>query len=310
MFKIKFLIYLTFFFLIYNKSLLSIENKILVKVENEIITTIDVENESRYLLSLNKNISNFSKQEIFEISKKSMIREKIKNIEIKKNFIDPKVPDNYLKGILKSVYQKIKIENLDNFKKYLKENNVDYNHVKKKLESEALWNELIIAKFSSKITIDKKEIRKRINVNNNKFSKSFLISEIFIENSNSNETQLIYDEIKKTIENESFEKAALTFSSSNTSSSGGNLGWIQEETLNEKLKNILSKMSENEITSPIVVPGGFMILKINQIKKEKKNQNIEQEVLKIMNIKKNNQLNQFSKMYFNKIKKNLLINEL
>ena len=69
-------------------------------------------------------------------------------------------------------------------------------------------------------------------------------------------------------------------------------------------------MSENEITSPIVVPGGFMILKINQIKKEKKNQNIEQEVLKIMNIKKNNQLNQFSKMYFNKIKKNLLINEL
>ena len=310
MFKIKFLIYLTFFFLIYNKSLLSIENKILVKVENEIITTIDVENESRYLLSLNKNISNFSKQEIFEISKKSMIREKIKNIEIKKNFIDPKVPDNYLKGILKSVYQKIKIENLDNFKKYLKENNVDYNHVKKKLESEALWNELIIAKFSSKISIDEKEIRKRINVNNNKFSKSFLISEIFIENSNSNETQLIYDEIKKTIENESFEKAALTFSSSNTSSSGGNLGWIQEETLNEKLKNILSKMSENEITSPIVVPGGFMILKINQIKKEKKNQNIEQEVLKIMNIKKNNQLNQFSKMYFNKVKKNLLINEL
>ena len=269
-----------------------------------------MENESRYLLSLNKNISNFSKQEIFEISKKSMIREKIKNIEIKKNFIDPKVPDNYLKGILKSVYQKIKIENLDNFKKYLKENNVDYNHVKKKLESEALWNELIIAKFSSKITIDEKEIRKRINVNNNKFSKSFLISEIFIENSNSNETQLIYDEIKKTIENESFEKAALTFSSSNTSSSGGNLGWIQEETLNEKLKNILSKMSENEITSPIVVPGGFMILKINQIKKEKKNQNIEQEVLKIMNIKKNNQLNQFSKIYFNKVKKNLLINEL
>lgn len=68
-------------------------------------------------------------------------------------------------------------------------------------------------------------------------------------------------------------------------------------------------MSENEITNPIVVPGGFIILKINQIKKEKKNQNIEQEVLKIMNIKKNNQLNQFSKIYFNKVKKNLLINE-
>ena len=310
MFKIKFIIYLTFFFLIYNKSLLSIENKILVKVENEIITTIDVENESRYLLSLNKNISNFTKQEIFEISKKSMIREKIKNIEIKKNFIDPKVPDNYLKDILKSVYQKIKIENLDNFKKYLKENNVDYNHVKEKIEIEALWNELIIAKFSSKIAIDEKEIRKRINVNNDKFSKSYLISEIFIENSNSSKIKLIYDKIKKTVENEGFDKAALTFSSSNTSSSGGKLGWIQEETLNENLKNILSKMSENEITRPIAVPGGYMVLKINQIKKEKKNQNVDQEVLRIMSIEKNNQLNQFSKIYFGKVKKNLLINEL
>lgn len=309
MFKIKIIIYLTFFFLIYNKSLLSIENKILIKVENEIITTIDVENESRYLLSLNKNISNFSKEEIFEISKKSLVREKIKNIEIKKNFIDPKVPDNYLNEILKSIYQKIKIENLDNFKRYLKENNVDYNHVKEKIEIETLWNELIIAKFSSKVSINEKEIRKRINRNNDKFSKSFLISEIYIENSNSNEVQLIYEEIKKTIKNEGFDKAALIFSSSNTSSSGGKLGWIQEETLNENLKKILSKMSENEITSPIAVPGGFMVLRINEIKKERKNQDIDKEVLKIVNIEKNNQLNQFSKIYFSKVKKNLLINE-
>jgi peptidyl-prolyl cis-trans isomerase SurA len=68
-------------------------------------------------------------------------------------------------------------------------------------------------------------------------------------------------------------------------------------------------MNEGEFTKPITVPGGFMILKIDEIKKRKKNMNVEKEVKKIAKIKKNNQLNQFSKMYFNKIKKDIQISE-
>lgn len=309
MYKTKILIYFTFIFFIFNNTSFCLENKILIKIEKEIITSIDLENEIKYLLSLNKGLKDFSKKEIFEISKKSIIREKVKNIEIKKKFLNPTVPEDFIEQILKSIYQKIGIENLETFKNYLKENNIDYEYVKDKIEIETLWNELIVAKFTSKITIDEEKIRKKLTTNNKKYSKSFLVSEIFFETSSADEVQIFYNKIKKSIEKDGFDKAALTYSSSNTSSSGGEIGWIQEESLNENLKNIFFKMKEGEFTDPVTVPGGFMILKINGIKEIKKNQNIEQEVKKIINIKTNNQLNQFSKMHFNKVKKDIQINE-
>ena len=303
------LTHLVLIFFLNSTNLFSIENKVLVKIEDDIITTIDVENESKYLLILNKDIKNLKKEEIFNISKKSIIREKIQQIELLKNFKELEVPEDYLNQILKNVYQTLGINDLDTFKKYLKENSVDYNHVKKKIETEALWNQLIIVKFSSKIIINENEIRKKLNDNINNFSKSFLVSEIFFETTNADEVEILYNKIRKTIEKEGFDKAALTHSSSTTSSLGGKLGWIEEDTLNQNLKEIFDTMKEGEFTNPITIPGGFMILKIDKIKKVKKNQNIEEEVKKIANIKKNNQLNQFSKMHFNKIKKDINISE-
>ncbi len=309
MFKIKFLIYLTFIFLIFNNISFSIENKILVKIEKEIITSIDIKNEARYLLALNEGLNNFSEKEIFEISKKSIIREKVKNIEIQKQFKNPNVPDEIIDQVLKNVYQKVGIENLENFKKYLNFKNIDYDYVKERIEIETLWNELIVAKFSSKIIINENEIRKKLIANTKKYSKSFLVSEIFFATSDSKQIESIYNDIEKTIKNEGFNKAVLTYSSSSTASTGGNLGWIQEEALNKSLKNIFFKMNEDEYTKPITVPGGFLVLKINKIKEEETNQNIEKKINEIIAVKKNDQLNQFSKIHFNKIKKDIKINE-
>ena len=308
MYKKK-LISIIFIFFIFNNSSISFENKILIKIDREIVTSIDVDNETKYLLLLNPNIKNLSKEEIFNFSKKSIIREKVKKIEINKNFKNPSVPDNYIEQILKNIYQKIGIENIKIFKSYLKENNIDYEYVKDKIEIETLWNELIIAKFSSKIVIDKEEIRKKLTAESKKYSKSFLVSEIFFETSNSDQIENIYKKIAKTIKNDGFDKAVLTYSSSSTANLGGQLGWIQEETLNENLRNIFSEMNEGEFTKPIAVPAGFLVLKIDKIKEEKVNQNIEKKIDEIINYKKNDQLNQFSKMYFNKIKKNINIDE-
>ena len=132
MLKRLILTHLTIIFFFYNANSFGLENKILVKIEEDIITSIDVENESKYLLLLNKNINNLKKEEIFNISKRSIIREKIQKIQLLKNFKDLKVPEEYLSQILKNVYTKIGIDDLDTFKNYLKENSVDYNHVKKK----------------------------------------------------------------------------------------------------------------------------------------------------------------------------------
>tara|TARA_B100001063_G_scaffold77945_1_gene72429 strand:+ start:5220 stop:6152 length:933 start_codon:yes stop_codon:yes gene_type:complete len=306
----KLIVSLLFFFFIISTNTFAIENKILVKVDSEIITNIDVENEAKYLLSLNKNIKKLSDEDIFELSKKSIIKEKIQNIEIKKYFKDAKIPKEYLEQILKGIYQRIGIEDLNTFKNYLKDNNVDYDYVKNKIEIESLWNELIVTKFSSNIKINEKKIRQDLLDNNSKFLRSFLLSEIFFESSNKTEAKEIYNKIKKIIEKEGFNKAALTYSSSSTSNNGGELGWVDEASLNENLKKTFLKMNKGEFTDLITVPGGFMIIKIKDIKEVESNQNIEKKLKKIIKIKKNNQLNQFSKMHFSKIKKNIQINEL
>ena len=309
MYKKKMFIYLALIFFIFIKNTLSYENSIIAKIEKEIITSIDVENESKYLLILNENLKKFNEKEIFEISKRSIVREKIKNIEIKKKFKNPNVPKDFIEQILKSIYQNIGIENLETFKKYLNENDIEYEYVKNKIEIETLWNELIIAKFSSEIKIDQDKIRQELTTSNKKYSKSFFVLEIFFDTSDSKKIQEIYSDIEKTIRDDGFNKAVLTYSSSSTASTRGELGWIQEEALNENLKNIFYEMNEGEYTKPITVPGGFLVLKIDKIKKEKINIDIEKKINEIIKIKKDSQLNQFSKMYFNKIKKDIKINE-
>ena len=288
----------------------SLENKILFKVNNDIITSIDIEEEYKYLIALNDNLKKLSQNEIIEIAKKSIIKEKIKIIEINKNFKNPKIPDEILETILENFYRRLNIDNLDDFKKYLISKNVEYQDVKNKIEIESLWNELIIAKFSSKIQINENEIRNNLIKNQEKFSKSYLLSEIFFEISNSNQLNKKYQEIIEIIQKKGFENAAASISTSITANQGGKIGWIDEDALNENLKKILSELNDNEITGPLTMPGGFMILKINEIKKKAKKQNIENELKRIINFKKNDQLNQFSKIYFNKVKINIKIHEI
>ena len=307
--KKKFFICLGFILFIYNSYAYSIENKILVKIENDIITSIDIDNEYKYLLALNPSIKNSNKDDIIKFAKKSIIQEKIKKIEIEKNFNNPNVPPEFLEQILRSVYSKIGIESLDNFKKYLINKNINFDDVKNKLEIEALWNELILIKFSSKIKIDEKKLKKKIN-DDNRFLKSYLLSEIFFDISNLNDLDDKFLEISNVINNKGFDFAALKYSISPTSKIGGKLDWINQNSLNKNIKSAIYNLKKNEFTKPIAVPGGFLILKINDIKSSKIEIDIKQELIKLKNYEKNNQLNQFSKIYFNKVKKNLKISEL
>ena len=309
MLKKLILIYFISNFLIYSSNSFSIENKILVKIENQIITSLDVNNEFKYLITLNPTLKNSKKEDIIKLSKKSIINEKIKNIEVKKNFKNPKLPEEFFDKILQNVYLKLGIENKNDFKKYLALNDIDFENVKKKLEIEALWNELILIKFSSKVKISEKNLRKRIN-ENKKFLKSYLLSEIFFEVLNLKNLNNKFSEISNTINNEGFDFAALKYSVSETSNFGGKLDWINENSLNKQIKDEIKDLKINDFTKPINVSGGFLILKINDIKNIQIKVNAEDELKKLISFEKNNQLNQYSKIYFDKIKKNLQIDEL
>jgi peptidyl-prolyl cis-trans isomerase SurA len=303
------LLYFGLFFFIFNSNSVSLENKILVKIENQIITSQDINNESKYLVALNPSIKNTSNEEIIKLSKRSIIQEKVKKIEIDKNFDNPKIPQEFVDQILTNVYSRIGFSSPDDFKKYLINNNIDFETVKKKLEIEALWNELVLIKFSSKVKINENDLMKRI-MNSNKFLKSYLLSEIFFEVSSLNDLDNKFQEISKTIDDKGFNFAALKYSISQTSNVGGKLDWINLNSLNKNIREAINNLEINDYSKPINVPGGFLILQIDDIKNTKIEIDIEKEFKKLKNFEINNQLNQYSKIYFNKVKKNLEINEL
>ena len=313
--KDKKLFFIKYFFillllLINQVKSFSLENKIIFKINNEIITSYDLENEINYLSALNPNFKKINQQEKIIFSKKSVVQEKIKKIEILKNFDNPKLPDEYLDSLMVNIYTKLGIKNLINFKTYLKSNNINYNFVLSKIETEALWNELIFLKFSNKVKINENQLLKKIVENQNNISKSYLMSEILFEVNENENVQEKYKQISKVILNDGFENAALKYSISETAKSGGELNWINENSLNNKIKKELKKKEKNQFTNPITLPGGFLILKINDIKETKIEKNTEKELKKLITDSKNSQLNQFSIMYFNKVKEDLEINEI
>ena len=301
--------FLVFIFFIFNTNSNSLENKILVKIENQIITSLDVNNEYKYLVALNPSLKNSSKEDIIKLSKRSILQEKIKKIEIDKNFNNPKITQEFFEQILQNIYSKIGLDSLNDFKEYLIKNNIDFENVKNKLEVETLWNELIFIKFSSKVKINENNLREKIN-NNSKFLKSYLLSEISFEVSNLKNLEDKFIEISSVIKNKGFDFAALKYSESPTSNLGGKLDWINENSLNKNIKLAISNLEINDFTKPITVPGGFLILQVNNIKNTKIEIDVEKELNKLKNYEKNNQLNQYSKIYFNKVKKDLEISEL
>ena len=301
------IVFLLLFFYILVIGANSYENRIIYKVNNEIITSFDIKKEFRYLSLINPNITNLEKNEIFEISKNSIIREKIKKVEILNNIEKIFIDEIFMDKLLENSYSKIGISNKNQLKEKLNEREIEIEEFKEKLAIEALWNQLIYEKYNSKVKIDKLKLREEISAK--KIQSIFLLSEIVFEIEDEKKYIEKLNKIQKDIKNKGFESAALIHSISESKNVGGRLGWINENSINQKLKNLVAKLNIGEYTKPQVIPGGFLILKLNDVKKNEVSVNIEDEIKKLIKIKTNQQLNQYSNIYFNKIKKNTKINE-
>ena len=290
------------------KNLNALENKILFKVDNEIITTIDIYNEIKFLRLFNPEISNLKKSELFEISKNSILRDKIKKIEIMSLVKELKVNDKFLLNLIENKYPKIEIDSIENFEIYLKDNNLNVKNIKEKFTIELIWNDLIYQKFSKKIIIDKSKIKNEILQNSKKEKqREVLLSEIVFNVNNKMEFEDKYKKILLDIEELGFKKTALIHSNSETASNGGLIGWIKEDNLNQNVKKIISSLKAGQFSKPIRTSSGFIILKIEEEKEYISKLNLDDKVQEVVRFKMNDQLDQFSNMYFNKIKKNLII---
>ncbi|MBD1154627.1 peptidylprolyl isomerase [Pelagibacterales bacterium SAG-MED21] len=287
---------------------LAIENKILFKVNNEIITSMDILTELKYLGIINKDLKKTTNNQAFEIAKRSLIREKIKEIELKRLLKEIEVDEKFLNNLLIDYFKSINIKTISEFEKFFISQDIDPNLIKKKISIEILWNQLIYSKFKQNVKIDRKSIQNELS--NNVKKKEFLLSEILF---NINESEKLNDKIillKKEIKEKGFSQTALTYSISDTSNKGGKLGWVSETIMSQKIKNEVKKIKVGRHTNPIVIPGGFLIIKIEDIREVDNSSDLNDEIEKIIKDKTNEQLNQFSNIYFNKIKKDIVIHEL
>ena len=287
----------------------SIENKIVVKVNNDIITTLDIKKESVYLETLNSNISKLSPEQIYEVSKNSLIREKIKKRAIIKNLNSLKIEDEILDSIIKNMYNELNLNSKDELINFLNSKKLSFQNVEEKITNEILWNRLIYFKYKNKIKINKKEIEKQIKRQKTNL-KQYLLQEILFEVGKDEDLETKNSIIKKNIKENGFEKTALLFSISDTSKNGGIIGWVNENSLNKKIQNELNNLNIGDYTKAITIPGGFLILRIMNEKNLDQKINLNKEIEKTTNEKVNQQLNQYSIIFYNKIKKNAEIKEL
>ena len=306
----RFLIYLIIFFFNFI-NLNSYENKILIKINNDIITSIDLYNESNYLLALNTNLKELEKNEIYEIAKKSLIKDRIKAIELLKHNKSFQADEKYISELVKSIYKNLNLNNFENFINYLNQFNVSYEYLKNKLSIQLEWNNLIATKFINNVVIDVEKIKNDIQKNTSKNSKEYLLSEIVFEIPSNKTYEEKIKTIESDIEKEGFINAALIHSISNSASNNnGKIGWLNENSINKNIKETLNNLKIGNYTKPITVPGGFLILKIEDIRiVENQNYDLDKKINEIINIKRNEQLNSYSNIYFNKVKKDLKIYE-
>ncbi len=303
----KYLSILIFFLSMISGNVYSLENKILLKVNNEIITTVDISNEINYLNALNPQIENLNQNTLINIAKNNLIKDKIKKIELLKNISGLEIQADYLEFLIKNIYLNIGLNNLNDFKKYLNGHDVKFSMVKKKVILDANWKQLVYGKYKNQIKIDKEKI---LNEVKNRKNKIYKLNEILFTLDEKNTLDQKFNLIEKSIIEKGFENSALIYSISDSSRKGGDLGWVNSNAISSKILKELSLINTKEYTKPIVVPGGFLILKIDDLKEERERYNIEKEVEKVVNIKINNQLNTYSNLYLNKLKKNIKVNEL
>lgn len=267
------------------------EIKILYKIDQTIITSYDVDKEIDYLISLNKNFSNFDKKKIRKIAEESLIREKIKKNEIDKVYeIDYEIASQseMISNFLKNFRINLGFNDESEFISYLKNKNINYNEIKVKFVIEQYWNQLIFDMFNRMVKVDKKKIKKIVDdlENNNSELTTFNLSEIVFSGKSKIEIDEKYDEILESIQNIGFKQTALLHSLSESAKFGGEIGWINQNQLSKKIYNKIKNLEIGEFSKPISSAGGSILIFINEKKKIMQKINKDEEIKKMISSEK------------------------
>ena len=305
---IHFIIILLIFF----SSKVHSENNIFIvyKIEDKIITNIDIKNESSYLIALNNQLENLSNKKLLEIAKISIVKETVKKNELIKYFsLDQQDP--YLDVVIKNFYTKLGINNEIDFQNYLSRYNLNIGDVKRKIEIETTWNQLVYETYKNRLNIDIEKLKENIkNSKKNKTQINYLLTEIVFEKNTKQSLDIKIKKIKESISEIGFKNTANIYSISDSAKFGGDIGWVNENNLSKKISTNIKEVNVGEYTNPILIGNSYIILKVESMKNQSIKIDEKKELKKMTQLENDRQLSQFSKIHYNKIKINTNISEL
>lgn len=295
------------FAILFSTQVLSDEVKIVFKINDKIITNQDIEIEYDYLTLLNKNLENLSENDLRNYAKQSTLNELIKKIELEK-YSNLTSNSELIEQTIKDIYRSLNITNIEDFEEYLASKNLKLNIIEKKIQTETMWNQLIYLKYKNRLNINEEKIREAI-LNNKSKSERVLLQEIVYKYKDKNDLEKIYKEIVNHINLNDFKDAVLKYSVSESKKNNGNLDWVYLTNIVPIVKKNIETLNKDQISKPIIIPGGALIIKMIEREFVNENIDIEKKLTKNIQDKINQQLNNFSRLYFNKISNDLKINE-
>ena len=301
-----------FIALFFSKNVGATKIEIISKINEEVITNIDIENEIKYLKFLNPKLNDLSNQNaLIQLAKKSIIREIIKKEELI-NYIDLKQEHlDVVKQIEIDLINKKNLNNKNELKKIVSNKNLNYGKLIQKLKIEAMWNELIFQKYIKNVKVDKTKLKKQVQKFKSEFSFSYdyNLSEILFEIEKDQTFESKLNQIKKSIDKIGFDNTANIYSVSDSSKFGGKVGWVNETQISQVISDNIKDLNINEISKVLKSPAGYLILKVNDKKKINEQFDEKKYFNMLKQAKTNQQLNQFSLVFFKRLKQNTIINE-
>ena len=305
--KIKFITtFIILVFLFLNKSAnAKFKNNIILKIENEIITNFEIKN--KILSTLILSDQEINQKNVNSIKGKaldSLTQLKLKKIELSKYYIDDDI--NQVNRYLNSISS----NDIKSLKSKFENNNVEFNLFVEEIKTEFKWQKFIYQVYAKKINIDedsldgeiKKILKDQVDIT------EYRVSEIEVEKKINQSSNDIILNIQEKIDQLGFENTALNYSNAASSSNKGDLGWINRKSLSKTFLNVLSKMNINDISKPIEKQNIIIFLKLTDKRKTKaENIDIKELKKKIINRKKNELFNLYSKSHLSKLKNKSLI---
>ena len=311
--KIKKKLFKIIFFIIFinieTNSFALTKNKIIANVDNRIISSYELKNKVKTILFLaNQDVNQENINLIKQRALKQLIDYKLKKNQVIKFNIQG---NNALQmnEYLENVSARYKTD-INGMKIIFQNNSLDFKIYLDEIETQFNWQKLIFQKFQNKIVLDEKEIDIEINniLETQSGLQEYKLAEIELSLKNNPKDKSTILKVNNEIKKFGFEKTAIKYSVSTSSSNGGDIGWINSKSLSEKILSIINKMKVGEISQPIIQTNRIIILKLLDEKKiNVNNKNLNKLREKIIKNKKNQLLKLYSNNHLSKIKNNALI---